>query len=692
MQLPTRFVGLALAWLPVRASIGGDNSLPQQIDNRLLAPQLPTPNAASFLGARPVQELQPSLPVLYPALNTPVGYVLGTGTEPQASVFLTAPPELAPQLNSQLLQVPNHKEERVLADRTNEVEVNIHVNPASNGVGSGAGLSSQVIPQSDPKSYKLLKQGAINEPSRNLTTSENKVGPERTSVPKQATADLTAPPPPALDVSREKQSAGKGPPAAGNLIAKARTRLRASHMELSNVSQELLQVQDAVDGAERSMFGRILDVDQARTFASDHQQVLLDNYKAEDLIVHLKTQVSQLSAKLAVAQRAYVARLKEERQDEGGQRRSLVEESVVIQQLEAERNRSSQWSQNHTTLMKDRERLTNQSTRLKRVGEEAIKTIPRMRTAARAEKEKQERLRKSVLEMHLYCIECHTHVQEMAKTLKIAKAMVPKESTAASAAQGQADEFYKAEFQNMMAEGALVRAEIQKKEKDVVQAIKTLRKAKWDLMVLEGDIKNETGSIDGRINATKMRGRELARSLSTNTGVQTSDLETKRGLQLQLKDLQKRLSPVVYDALRAENDAYTVEVKQAMALVQDSKVDEARGAAQAQQAKAAEAAFQKAAKVAEDALRDAEEEGQKKLQEAVAAAAANRKEQEKRRSAALEVINKKCKVEWKQRAAENDKKIEQCKKMEQELLMVQAQKQTLEQTLKAQQTANAATQ
>merc|ERR1719362_1408264 len=129
MQLPTRFVGFTLAWVPVWASIRGDAVLPQQPDNRMLAVQLPAHGVQNFLGARPVQEQQPSRPVPYSTPYTLAGYPIGTGTEQQSSVFLAAPALLAPQPNRQLLQVPTY---------TEEVAIHSHVNPSVNGGGSNA--------------------------------------------------------------------------------------------------------------------------------------------------------------------------------------------------------------------------------------------------------------------------------------------------------------------------------------------------------------------------------------------------------------------------------------------------------------------------------------------------------------------------------------------------------------------------
>mmetsp|Transcript_99392 Transcript_99392/g.310264 ORF Transcript_99392/g.310264 Transcript_99392/m.310264 type:complete len:294 (+) Transcript_99392:588-1469(+) len=292
--------------------------------------------------------------------------------------------------------------------------------------------------------------------------------------------------------------------------------------------------------------------------------------------------------------------------------------------------------------------------------------------------------------MHLYCVQCRTQVQELQGNLRAASALAPKESETVEQVAKQAEDVFKADYQRMMAEGVLLKAEIKRVEGNGNKALSVLRAEQTDLQLLESQLTYDVADAQARINATRMKHEELKRTLAITDGVEQGDLEQRKELEEQLNGLHERLSPVVYSAIRAENSAYRSELGQAMALLQSSKDQEARAAAAAQQATAEVDAQQQATEIASDAVREAESEGEKQLDGAVKAAAANKEQSQQAEARAEGVIADRCQPEWDVRGGEKDAELKKCRALKEELAVVKAQQDTLMQTLKAQQTANAA--
>mmetsp|Transcript_137242 Transcript_137242/g.426487 ORF Transcript_137242/g.426487 Transcript_137242/m.426487 type:complete len:200 (+) Transcript_137242:942-1541(+) len=193
--------------------------------------------------------------------------------------------------------------------------------------------------------------------------------------------------------------------------------------------------------------------------------------------------------------------------------------------------------------------------------------------------------------------------------------------------------------------------------------------------------------MKAEINETKMRRLELAEVIGNATGTHEEDVQRRRGFEGQLAMLRKRLSPIAYGALKAENEAYSGEVKQATLLVQESKLAEAKAASKAQQLKAQLSAQRRAAVAASKDAEKAQQESQRQLESVVAAASEDLEQAERQKEKAEEAIKKKCAVPWKDRSEEHEVLLRDCRQLQEEVIVTKAQREVLRQTLKAETTA-----
>jgi len=281
-------------------------------------------------------------------------------------------------------------------------------------------------------------------------------------------------------------------------------------------------------------------------------------------------------------------------------------------------------------------------------------------------------------------------VEEVKQRITVAKESVPKESSSAAVAEQQAVAVAQADRQRMLAETALLRAEVRRAEAGTIHAIGALKDAQGDLKALQASVRRQLEEVKGRINDTETRRLRLAETIGNTSGVREENIQRRRGFELQLRRLRRRLSPIAYDALKAENEAYQVEVRQASALVQESKLAEAQAASQAQQLKAQVAAQQQASAVAVKTAQDAQQEGQSRLASAVTAASEDLRKAQEQQADAEKKLAANCDSAWQERTAAHQAKLETCRQLEEELITAKAQREVLQQTLQAETTANSA--
>lgn len=474
------------------------------------------------------------------------------------------------------------------------------------------------------------------------------------------------------------------PPAAGDLIHRARRRLRADHSSLASISQELLKVQSEVDSTEQSLLGRVVDAQAAEGLYAEHQRVEAANERARDDIARLNAQVESLSQQLLEAQKVFVAARGAHGVAENELRAQEAMSNATLQRLGEEMSREREVEAEHRSLVEAQRPLLEEEARVAHAQQE----VEMAKKSAQGEDELDLQLRQSIREAHLDGERCHARATELRNDLEAARlAAQPQESAAAAATARHAEALAKAAAQRLRAEAALLRDEIRREEAAAKQTIVALGQAKVDFGALEASIVAEVREAQAKMSAAQERTKSAQQSLKQNIGVEDEDVSHKQGLEAQLRALQQRLSPVTIASLEAENEAYGAELAQAVQILEESKAAEARAVAAAHQVQAEVASQRHAVADAAESVTIAREEGHAQLQEAIAAAAADKVQSQAALNRAEGAITERCKSDWDARAADKDRELTQCRSQREALAVQQAEVETLRQALQAQQTA-----
>jgi len=341
-------------------------------------------------------------------------------------------------------------------------------------------------------------------------------------------------------------------------------------------------------------------------------------------------------------------------------------------------------------LARDREMLLNRSAHVSGEGETALRTLVQVRAAAHQEARKYRQLQDEVSKLHSIGAACLGSFARDERAVVMAQVSIPKEGAAAAATARHAEAATQASEQRLAAERAILREEIIKTEAAGAHAFAALQELQAEFKALEQNLITEVHGIDSKMNLTKVHNSAVSKSLADNHGVQADDLSRKHAIQVRLSTLQQQVSPVVYSALHAENDAYEIELHHAVELLAKSTSAEALATVAAEQLEAEVGAQQSAVEATEKALQEARDEGQKQLQSAVSEAAVGQTNAQKVSKQAEEVLATKCKDKWESIKSDKEEEVQRCRRQKDKLSIVQAQRDTLEQALQAQQAADAA--
>eukprot|EP00929_Paragymnodinium_shiwhaense_P013977 TRINITY_DN121830_c0_g1_i1.p1 TRINITY_DN121830_c0_g1~~TRINITY_DN121830_c0_g1_i1.p1 ORF type:complete len:613 (-),score=214.72 TRINITY_DN121830_c0_g1_i1:56-1894(-) len=480
-------------------------------------------------------------------------------------------------------------------------------------------------------------------------------------------------------------------PATVGIIERVGDKLTAEHKRLAEVSQSLLSVNGLVEKTEQSLLGRVLDVETARGLVSKHKAIDAANERAKGQVDQLGGQISSLNELMAIAEKTYAQQAAAQRKAEEALEAELQKhvDALAAQASQAAKQLPA-LTQLNKRLRAKKQNLQDDDIVVTRKGDAVVKELQDALRDIEMEKLEEARLRKALIDTHNYGKQCHLRAETLEQKLREAVKKFPKVTAAAAAGEMQAEATQKANLQRLRAEMAMLQSEIQRKEHAGLSALDSLTKDSTALNLLETSIITEVRNISHMTQASKQREVLLQKSVQENIGKTEEELGRKKGLHKQVLELHERVSPVVFAALEAENDALNQELDGAIVLVEQSNAATARAFAGVQQLTATEQAQQVAADSAAQAVVTAQEEGKKQLKLAVDQTA-----ESKRKSAALlrqaqEAIAKLCQPKWDVRVADTTKEKKDCDQNKQQLMVVQAQQETLKQTLAAAQTAQVA--
>lgn len=472
-----------------------------------------------------------------------------------------------------------------------------------------------------------------------------------------------------------------------DLVSRVADKLKENHANLLGISQELLGVQGDVSKTEQSLLGRIVDTNSAKTILARHEQVDTANSVARSNINVLNDQVEGLSHQLADAQKEYETTGESQRKMEGELTAKAAEDDEAIKKVKIDLDnwaslagRKEQVAMQHEFLLKELKNITD-------THDKTRTQIAQTDVLSEEEVKKHARFKSSVEQMHNYGLDCSARVDQLAKDIAMARDLEPKETAAAAAAKRHEETQAKVTMQRLMAERALLRAEVEEEERHTHQALDALQTVTTKFKTLQENIVAEVRLLEKQKTAAEFRTNKAYHSIQDNDAKNEIDCAHEQSTKHAEHTLENEMSDVVKHALHAENEAYASEKTQALKFLEESKEAEARAWAGAQQAKAEAAAKAKMVAEQEKAVMEASQLGKAGLEEAVKESSDMKKDSMKQIIGADEAEKKRCRTDWEKIVSDTDSQLQQCEVEKENLAAQKAQVDALKSTLTAQETA-----
>jgi len=344
----------------------------------------------------------------------------------------------------------------------------------------------------------------------------------------------------------------------------------------------------------------------------------------------------------------------------------------------------------HEMLKMDRQHLLNQSAEAANRTKASLHALLPLREALEQEEQAQAPLRQQVLELHQNATVCHGLAGQLSQKLKAEQNALPVELAASTSAREQWTAARKATSQRLRAEEALLADQVRRSDAAGHQALAMLAQSKTRLELVERKIIEGIHDLKSQKNATKEHMHEVNRSLVDNLAAKEVDQQHRHDVHKRLVSLQMKLSPTRYTMLQSQNQAYQGELDSAQAMLQQAKAGEALTSSTLEQLQGEHAAMQTQVNDTAASLVEAETEGQRQIRLAIQEAEAGQQNAASLVQQAEETLEAKCRVKWEERTKTKEEEVKACEAKKAELTVVQAQRDTLEETLKSQQTSAAA--
>lgn len=464
--------------------------------------------------------------------------------------------------------------------------------------------------------------------------------------------------------------------AGSEAFAQMRSRLQ-DDVGVANATEELIAVQGQVSSTLESLFVH-------------HEEIEAANGKMRDDIGRLTMQIRELAGQLSHMQAGYVQAGQDFRQEELSLRGEVAKHAATVDGLAVELAKGSDLQARNDKLTEARERLLNESARASREGELAVHQLAHLRVAATQEVAHQGQLRDKLIEAHRDSLDCHSNAERREALLNAAKAAIPQESAAVAATDQHAKSAAQAGMQRLQAEAAILRQEIADAEADGGHALTALKQVQVQLKGVENSLVYQVRDLTNKMKATRDHNDAVATSISENHDAKKGVLTRKNNTQLRLSTLQQRVDPVTLATIEAENEAYGSELDDVIAQLRAAKSIESADVIGAQQAEAELKALQGSAEASASAIHEARLEGQKKLQEQLSITAAEKAKAAAVQKAARGALEQKCVAQWDARKTRTSEALRTCAQQRQELEVINAQRESLQQALQAQQAAQIA--
>lgn len=467
----------------------------------------------------------------------------------------------------------------------------------------------------------------------------------------------------------------------GDLMHRVSKKLTKTHRALGDVSKDLMGVQGEVDRTEQSLLGKVFDLQTARGFYANHQQVDAQNTQAKAAVEKLSQQVQELSTELSVAQSDFVADGHAEVSQEQNLTAQAIADEAELQELKSETDKDKDVESVSEKLATVHHELASEATKVAKVEGEARTKLTNVQAASKYETCRHRILRRQVFQMHNYSVMCNSKVKEAAKNLDVMIQKQAKDQKTAVLVVSQAQASNQATEQRLLAENALLRAEINKVEAAEVRLLAELQHQQEELQALQQEVAMEVREVELRVGVAKERLKMLEAGLKGNSDSESEDLAQLKAAQEELHKLEEQWhtqeSPIVIATLESQNAAMEAESKEGARLVAQATYEEAAAIANLEQANATIVAEREAAKIAANAIIVAQHEAEIQLQRSVNASHENMLKAAAKRRAADIAVQARCKSEWDAISSEIDDRMHQCRNWQERFDVLEAQRNVL---------------
>jgi len=480
-------------------------------------------------------------------------------------------------------------------------------------------------------------------------------------------------------------------PKAGDLVGQVKDQLATDHRTLGKVSASLMSVQSSVDKTEQSMLGKVLDLQTARSFFTRHEEIDTANNKMEDENAKLNAQVEELSSTLSKAQKKYLSDAMKNRANEGNLHEQIVENKALIASMDAELAKSDDYKAELKKLTEIHKDLMAEATNLTEMGRQTEKWLHTTRGNNANEVRMHKSLRYQLIAMNNYSTKCYTSVAKASEKLGMLMVSDAKDSQAMSLTLKQKAKATDATQQRLLAEHALLVAEVKKAEREAFQGVARMKDFREDMDRLEHNILLEVNNTEAKIKEEKEHIKTLGIDLMQNAQAEMESVTQKEAMDLRIEKLIAEIrdteNPIIIATTEGQNQALHAELGEAMALWKEGKRSETAAILNVEQAAAGSRAEQETLKIAEKGLVFARKEARKRVEEAVEKAAKGKARAKLVIEKARAAIVMRCTPEWNEIWKPKRTRLMQCKTWKEEMSMEMAKKTVLETTLTAAQSA-----
>lgn len=425
-------------------------------------------------------------------------------------------------------------------------------------------------------------------------------------------------------------------------------------------------IQSDVSITEQSLFGKVVDAKTARDLVDQQKLIVSGNARAKEDVAHLKENVGELTSLLMTA-KALNAHWQ-----------------TVVATLRAGIARNTDEGAEHNRLLTAENVLKTAESKEVAKARGIVAEVDALHKASQAEVAKQKELREAIAKAAKIASVCNGEEAEDEAELKKKESDAPKDTDAIAAAEKLHQSTINATSQRMRAEVAILVSQVQEAENAGKQAFKAVTNAKAQLVNLEETLTFDVRDISNNMKQATTKLGDVRKDIARNDGFMKAGALRKGEMDRKIVKLQQEISPIESATTQAENDALQNELNQALMLLTRSKAAEAVALATSMQEQAKVGAYKQAALLASQSVVKAREDSERELQAVVALAASTKQQSEASVKKANAAIETKCASEWDLHSKDKSKEVEQCRAMKQDLDALEAQRSTLQETLKAQ--------